>query len=375
LDNVVASMETLENIARADATQYEATLNFLDERCLDVGPYLVLGLMRRDMIPSLRGGSMYRGLKKAIEAVALRQFLQIAPFTELSDLADVWPFPLRQRDFGKRPEQTHLPLNPTTNVKAADALVKTIDDWLNKICQGEDFTLELSRSAKGRIAGVAGELLDNAERHSDLENPLAGGWWIAGFMARRQSTAEEHYYLCHVGFASLGATIGESLVDCRDKHSKAEIEAYVGKHSQISRHKHGQELLRSVCALQHGITRFSQEEGLSKGGVGLPRIMDFIMELGDTTDNALKPKIGIISGNAYILVGGEYKVTLPTGENGQKRQWFNRENSIDLPPDRGQVFSLKQRFPGTVISIRFALDKTALLSRAVEEAASDERND
>lgn len=69
--------------------------------------------------------------------------------------------------------------------------------------------------------------------------------------------------------------------------------------------------------------------------------------------------MAILSGNTHILFDGKY--AMDKEPNGRKVIAFNDENSLLAPPDSSYVKTIGPRkFPGTIISIKFSLEKTQM---------------
>ena len=195
------TIRKLREIAEAESDVVDLRINFEDPHCLDIGPYLVLGMIRQDMLPVCRGGVITPALRKVIETVHLNEFLRMA-HVDLLDRHDVWPFPLR---FGSTVANVST-WSPTQEEKHDQAFANALNQWLKEL--GFIF----SERGEGWVLTLIGEILDNARRHSrpDTED---GIWAMAGFMARRQREEDPTLdrYICHVGILSPGATIYESL--------------------------------------------------------------------------------------------------------------------------------------------------------------------
>ena len=73
----------------------------------------------------------------------------------------------------------------------------------------------------------------------------------------------------------------------------------------------------------------------------------------------LAPKVAIISGDSYIKFSDEY-INQNYKNIGNRYQWFNEQNSSDVPPDKNNVFKLKNFIAGTIITAKFYLDQKAL---------------
>jgi len=223
VDKPVETMEQLRRIAEAECTSFIGQLDFEDEVVLDIGPYVVLAWMWRDMCPFLRNGSMGIPVKKVIEAVHLRKFLRMAKFKMAIERKDVWAFPLMERTPGHH--DATLQKSVAFSI-AADKLVETINEWLSKL----PVPMHLSREAEARVNKIATEILDNAERHGGIGDER-GNWQIAGCMAREKTSGKPYSYDCHVAIVNLGTVISSNMFDnLKEEWRRKDLDKYIGKH-------------------------------------------------------------------------------------------------------------------------------------------------
>lgn len=365
LDNPIHTLSMIENLARAECTVASGRLNFEDEYISDIGPYLILGLMRQSMVPFLRGGRMLPAVQKVIDAVGLREFLEMGPFKGHHDRRDVWALSLRHRRGEGTTTADDLAQSSTREEKVQDELVKTVDHWLGEL----NPSFELTKAGKSWLNCILGEILDNAKRHSREDGD--GNWSVVGFMAKRSQDLTgneiEPFYSCHLAIVSQGLSIADSIASC-DQKTKLDLSRYHKKHEHSG---HSVEELSTVFAMQDGISRFSQGCGHSKGGVGMMDMVEFINELADIPCGGLRPKLAVISGETCILFRDRYFEGVKTPTNQRRTQWFNQSNDSGIPPDGSYVFSMPYRFPGTLICMRFCIKDTVLEERDGGQQTSD----
>ena len=351
VDSPNRTMHTLYQIARAECQARDGYLDFHDTRILDIGPYVVLGIMSRAMAPFLLGGSMDIAVKKVIEAVDLRSFMGIRPFKSLEDDKNVWAFRIRQRHPGKLTAEPERAIGFSL---VADQLVDTVDDWLAALPR----PLRLTQDARGQLNKLVTEMLDNAERHGGVGDEL-GDWYVAGFMARRGADGEgdgdRHWYDCHIAFVNLGHTIADTIQTTTHPIIRRDLDRYLSKHR--ARQGPSGALLASLYAMQDGVSSIPD----LAAGMGMMEMVQLCNELGGTEDPEHQPAITIISGRSCIRFAGPYKTFLPftSGLKG-RRQPFNRQGEFELPPDNDYVFDLDYGFPGTIVAARFSLDHEAM---------------
>ncbi|WP_137045494.1 hypothetical protein [Pseudolabrys sp. FHR47] len=353
LDNPIDTVKSLQLIARLESVVIDARLNFHDETCLDVGPYLALQAMRKDMMPIFSGGSITPQTQKVLDIVGLRKPLRMA-FPLPNDRTFVWPFPFRTRRPAGSSSSASRMLDPQSYERVADDLIEAINGWLGSLVNRE-----LTPVGCRYVQTVVGEALDNAERHSDISSQ-DGDWAIAGFMTRI-GKGDLSKYRCHLSFMSLGATVAESIktAGARTQRKMAE---YVSRHRNLFDRKFSEENLQTVFALQDGVSRFSDALRAHRGGTGLMDVLEFFSALGGLSDAGVAPKLAILSGSTCISVTRPYMVgvrrgaALSVGRLAPREQWFNSENDPERPPDSSHVFSLPAPIRGTIITMAWTLN-------------------
>ncbi|MCZ4430703.1 hypothetical protein O3S81_13440 [Agrobacterium sp. SOY23] len=347
-----ATLDALKAIAQAESRALGARINFKDEYCLDVAPFMLLVECWKEMMPVFEGGEMNLPMQKVLAAVGVQYALGVG-FTGISDFNDVWAFPLtRRRKPGASDSKSPFVDVPTRDY-ATDRFVEAVDEWLGR----PEIELELSDSGREKLMNLLGEVLENAERHSDGHR-RDGSWSVSGFLAKRSSEAGEPVYRASIGILSLGDTFSESL-DRAHTDQKTNISEYITD-MKTKGAVQSEETLKTLAALQDGVTCVEEAENADRGGYGLMDILDFVSVLGRTVDEKHAPQVTIISGSSCIQLKGNYNRGHTSGADGPRVQWFNNENSARIPPDPNFVFDLNGSLPGTAISIGFYLDPEVL---------------
>lgn len=348
LDNAAQTLSVLQEMADAETYCVNAQIDFEDDKVLDIGPYLVWGMMRRDMAPYMSGGIMNPSVQKVLKSVGLKNYMQIR-FKDDEDSRDIWSFPLQQKRDPGTTTNTDLIYSPPTYSKVSDELVNTVNEWIKKSKKN----LSLSPEGRSQLNNLTTEILNNAERHSDANGD--GNWYVAGFMALRSNDIEE-MYICHLSFVSIGYTISDTILLSQDKNTIETLDHYIGRHtSKFLPNRLDKNDLATVVALQDGISRLRQADGHSTGGVGMMDVVEFVNELGLSNSSENQPIVSIISGHTGVRFSDRYARGV-TDETGRRLQWFNTKNSLEQAPDGNYVSHLPYRFPGTIISMRFCLE-------------------
>lgn len=370
------TLRSLRRIGELESTELHATLNFEDAHCMDAGSFLVLAEIWPKMAPVYAGGKMAKSIQKVLAAtgvdknnrMSMRAVGLGAEIQVDGKLADVWAFPLRRRRpaFSSRSETVHL--DPQAREIAADRFCNAIDEWLGV----PEIEQELTQSGRGWIASIIGELLCNAERHSQC-NSNDGDWSITAFMVRRQEGGATALK-CYIAFLSVGRSFSESLSDASPE-IKSATERYVERHSirGLSR-----ATLATVFALQDTITCDPAARAERSGGTGLQDVLEFVEKLGGTGDAAKNSRVTIVSGSSCIALTADYIPGIRRDAKGDNEadlqprlQWCNSQNASEYPPDEGVAFDLSEHFAGTLVSVAFTLDPD-YLAAAVESGDDDD---
>ncbi len=336
LDAPIQTINLLRSIVAAEASAYELRINFRDDVCLDVAPYLVLGMIRQSMLPVCSGGQITYAVRKVLESMHLSELLNMRR-VETED-SSVWPFALRIHVGG---HGTHA-FSPSYEEKNDQAFVNTLNTWLSQT------GFSLSDQGEGYVATLIGEILDNARRHSDLVNHR-GSWAMAGFMSRGAGER----YLCHVAIFSLGASIYESLQQA-SPGPRLIIDSYVRHHGATGSRIQD---LWTLAAVQDGVTRLPSAEG--KGGIGMLELVEMANYLCPSGDDSC---VAIVSGSSCVLIKAPYWKPVRQG-SGHRILALNAANSLAQSPDSNHLLTLPIHIPGTIISVRFGLSGADLISR------------
>jgi hypothetical protein len=341
------TIRAIKNLAEVAGHALTAQLHFGDEYCVDISSYLVLAEVWPAMSHVFRGGRISTAIAKVIEAVRLRSSLSMR-FKDSGDQDDVWAFPLHRRRPSKISKALERNLAPQTREKVADGFCEAVDGWL-----GITADLELTDEGKARFANLIGELLDNAERHSELTKD--GSWSIVAFMARR-TEAGASVFRCYMAFLSEGKSIAESLGTAADT-VRDEVDKYCSQHARAGQSKG---TLATLMALQDTITRDADATAGSRGGIGFQDVLEFVNTFGITEAVERAPRLTIVSGRSCIQLKPPYMSGNKAGPMEPRLLWCNPTNDPAHPPDPSFVFDIEDHFAGTIVGLSFVLDSDHL---------------
>ncbi len=212
----------------------------------------------------------------------------------------------------------------------------------------------LTTNGARNLSIMIGEILTNAEEHSGH-----GKWFIIGYL-RRESGRNE----VNLAIFNFGSTIHETFLrDDVDSELKSDLQQLSNDHI-----KNGffgpdwdEETLWTLYSLQEGVTRFrGTEKGVDRGN-GTAKMIQFFQKLGGTSEEGYAPEMSLLSGSAHIRFDTKYQMKLED-YNGEKRGIiaFNNDNSLQSKPDKKCVKKLNGHFPGTVISMKFFIERKFL---------------
>ncbi len=261
---------------------------------------------------------------------------------------DILLFPLK---VGKKTtDQYH-----TTDMEIAST---NLNEYFNKCLY--KVNLELTPDGKSKLSKMTSELLTNAEDHSGKEK-----WYLIGYF----KSIDEHQHECHIVICNYGKSIYESLNnDNISQKIKSGILMLTEKHRRRGffsiKRRWSESNLWTLYALQEGVSRLRDNgENIDRGN-GTVEMIEFFLELAKQGQK----KMCIISGSTAILFDGKYKLhDAKIGDETRKIIAFNFKNDLGQPPDPKYIYTLKNPFNGTIVSLRFTLNDEFFDQKAVQK--------
>lgn len=352
IHNPIGTMEAFRRICEAEANELDVRVNFNDTRCLDVGAFLVLASLKQDLLDVFNGGRLEPDSRRALEAVGLRAALGMDGRPDSPD-NDIWAFPIQaRRPAGSSQSKTrHLDIQKFEQV--ATTLQRAFDNWLFVAARHR-----LNELGARQVQKIVGEVLDNAERHS--EELGDGDWSMTGYMSR-EANGDAETYSCNVAFLSVGRTISESLEGAHPEVVEA-LQRYVKQHSKLGS-SFDREQLEVLYAVQDGVTRDPIAYAENRGGTGLLDVVDLFADLSGVDRSESDGALVIVSGRTCIIFDRDYLKGLDLSDTASPRRvWLNRSNERDLSPDATKVIKLPFKLNGTLVTMAFKLDRAYLES-------------
>ena len=233
--------------------------------------------------------------------------------------------------------------------RAAQKLTEYFDECLGKQGSG------LESQGKKAISQMAGEILNNAEEHSERST-----WFLMAYMRQEDQDVGQ----CNIALFNFGRTVYQTL--CLDD-TAPELRRKMTELSNLHRRRKlfgprwTEETLWTLYSLQEGVSRFRDRQ--PDRGYGTVRMIELFLQLGQRLDGVARPKMALVSGSSHILFDGTYGLAIDPRGGDRKVIAFNASNDLEEPPDPEYVKSIDGLFPGTLISMRFFLDRRNLCRR------------
>ncbi len=218
----------------------------------------------------------------------------------------------------------------------------------------EKMNRNLSVDAEGNLYKVIGEVIINAEEHSNTSKRYAIGYF------EDKQDESHHFGVFNLAILNFGNSIYETFKssDCKNiavvKQMENLSESYTNRNF-FKKAEFEEETLWTLYALQQGVTRKSDW----KRGNGSIQFIESFFELkGDSNCDSIS-QMTITSGNARIIFNGEYGIVKKKkgkNEDIYKMMTFNNSGDINEKPDKRFVTFVENFFPGTLITARIYIN-------------------
>lgn len=216
-------------------------------------------------------------------------------------------------------------------------------------------SLTLTGKGKRYFTELFGEVLANCEIHGGKD----GTWYTQGIYLKKDYGGEMQLL-----FMNIGDTIYDGLMKHSTDETRARLDKLYARHRRYISETWTKEMLYTLFALQDGISRYRDRNSEDYGnrGSGTVTMINAFQTIGARIEENV-PQMTIVSGNTRIVFTDTYQLEEKKfdddimGHRKRKVIAFNRTNDLYLPPDSQNVKKCKYKFPGTVISLRFVLNK------------------
>ncbi|ADB42628.1 hypothetical protein Slin_6671 (plasmid) [Spirosoma linguale DSM 74] len=234
---------------------------------------------------------------------------------------------------------------------------------------------ELTGPTKKELSDIIGEVLNNADVHSTIQQH-----YLIGYFKLNQDQAKTVGTFNLVIF-NFGDTIYQKFKDpaCPNQTVVSQMKELSKMYTErgwltqlLDGPRFEEETLWTLYALQQGVTSYKNWE---RGNGTIEFIESFFVLKGDN-EQADDSQLTLLSGNTRITFDGTYgiKTRTGTGPDNQneyvKVMTFNESGDIRQQPDRNFVNFTPHFFPGTLISAKICIkpSNTAVKINAHESA-------
>lgn len=233
-----------------------------------------------------------------------------------------------------------------------------LTDYVNECLNTQCY--ELTSQGKRNISKMFCEVIDNCEIHGG-ENTT---WYTLGYF----DMMNKKYGEMNLVIFNYGKSIYEQLIsEDTTFETKKKIEYMKEIHKKQYDDNWNEETMLTVFSLQQGISRLRdrKNEGNKDRGTGTVILIDTFYKLGKTIQGE-EPQFSITSGHVHILFDRKYQLQEKEihnsilGNGKRKIIAFNNDNDILKKANSENVHCMNQFFPGTIISMKFYIDKEYL---------------
>lgn len=343
LDNPDESIQTLKYIYYYGTQSLCKSIFFDHSKCKNLG---ICASAAMDVI-SLE----IRRVRKAMD----RRFSYHGVLPDPGDVTDILQISGLLKHLGLRVPEKKSILKLDLQRSEDDGVVGTrVVEYFRQCLATQGFSL--SPEGISAMSEMVTEVVNNCKIHS---GPFKE-WYALGHYVLRP---ERDYGECNLVILNFGNTIYESLKSpVTGPEMREALDRITSKHTGWFSRTWTSEALWTLYALQDGVSRFWSKEKPDRG-TGTIKLVESFQAIGKNLDGDT-PMMSITSGRVHILFDGTYTLQPKKFEGGDRQIIaFNQENDLYIPPDSRCVRLLKNKFPGTVISMKFYLDKNYLAKR------------
>lgn len=247
--------------------------------------------------------------------------------------------------------------NPNPLKKKAGKVATDLTLYLDKCLHTQKY--RLNDFGKSLFSDMLGEVITNCEIHGGKD----AMWYTQGYY---KIIDEANIGEMQLVFLTIGDSIYEGLKKDANEETLQKLQHMHNVQAQYTSDSWNEETLYTVLALQEGISRLRTEkiEGYEYRGSGTVNLIEKFYTIGGTNNSLVEPKMSIVSGHTRIEFSDKYKLQKKQfkddaifGNTNSRIIAFNHENDIYQPADPENVMYMREYFPGTIISLKFYLDR------------------
>lgn len=221
--------------------------------------------------------------------------------------------------------------------------------------------VELNPFGVNKFDNLIGEILNNAEDHSKIDN-----WYVYGSLMENSNDNDTlRTSELNLVFLNFGDSIYEGFENTRKENFKTFNEmnklyqslTHSPKLNKLYR-RFSKENLFTLFGLQEGYSRLKFES--ESRGTGTMSFIRAFIDLGDYCYHSYKPGLFILSGHTLVKCDQKYK---PFQRGERYFLSLNDEQDLTKPPSKNHLLNLEEYFPGTVLLTKIYLNKNHFMTK------------
>lgn len=233
-------------------------------------------------------------------------------------------------------------------------VTQKVVDYMNKCL--DIYGYQLREDDKNSVGGIIGEVLSNAEDHSESDT-----WFItANFSIDPRGSAENLMGELNLAIMNFGLSFYESFVKTAERNHEIydKVEDLVNNNRDTyPQMKFEDEQLYTLIMMSEQISRLKYKE--ESRGTGTIKFLKSFIDMGDYVDkaNGYVPNLSLFTGSTQLICDNELK---PFLKETVYCLSLNPEEDLRKPPMESHLKVLTEKFPGTLLSVKIYLNKQHL---------------
>ncbi len=346
-----------------DYPGYEITLNFKKCKKADSAALFVLQIIRMELVEKLEKFQKQLTYTEIIPKIKVINSLSL----DVLRLMRSNGYPINKTNISEIENDSNLvPLHSMGYYKGMGSQKHYLENkktiYGNKVINylNECFSslgYEFTETYKNRLHGIIGEVLGNAEDHSN-----EGTWFISGNFSEEKSNDinEENVSELNLTILNFGESFYEGFYNKRQKnHEQFDlINEKVKKLLSLDlKSRLEEEQLFTLWMMSDGITRLKYKE--PSRGTGTMSFINSFVDLAEYVNikKGFIPNLSLFTGSTQLICDNDNKPFVKGTVNCLS---LNSENDLTKLPRESHLKKLNTHFPGTLLSIKIYLNKNHL---------------
>jgi hypothetical protein len=229
---------------------------------------------------------------------------------------------------------------------------KKIADYMDECLGKHDYAF--SPEFKNSFEGIIAEVLSNAEDHTTYPT-----WFITANFSQEDFRAGPNFIVGEINLTILnfGNSMYEGFLETEEQNVEMFSKIYNFVSELNVKHPgmpYTEEQLFTMAMLQDQVSRLKYRD--ESRGTGTIKFITSFLDLGDyhSQERGYIPNLSIFSGHTHVNFDHTLK---PVEKDGIIGIALNEQGDLRLAPDEKYLKVLKNKFPGTLFSVKMYLNK------------------